>query len=227
MRVAPASDSSIIVYLGDEISAETHRRVLRLFRMFADLHDLRIRNLHPAYTSLLIDFDPLTMGMEELQPVLDAFENARMTVAPPPPRTVEIPVCYDAEFALDLAAVAAFTHLTADEVVKRHAAASYTVFFLGFTPGFGYLGGLPDELQVPRLASPRKRVAAGSVGIAGEQTGVYPSDSPGGWQLIGKTPLRMFDAKAPSPSLLEPGDRVRFVPVARAEFDRIGKEQSR
>jgi len=225
MRVAQASESSVIVYLGEGISVEANGRVLRLFHALAALGDARIRNLHPAYHSLLIDFDPLQLSFEEFPQLLDGCYCEAEAAASEPTRLVKIPVCYHADFAADLHVIAAHAGLAPEEAVRRHAAAEYSVYFLGFAPGFAYLGGLPPELRVPRLASPRKFVAAGSVGIAGAQTGIYPNDSPGGWQLIGRTPLSMFDSAAASPSRLQPGDRVRFVAIGRAEFDRIAREQ--
>ena len=139
---------------------------------------------------------------------------------------IEIPVCYDAEFALDLEAVAQHTTLSAVEVVRRHASAEYRVACVGFTPGFPYLSGLPAELATPRHATPRAQVAAGSVAIGGEQTGVYPITSPGGWKIIGRTPLRLFDIRRSEPALLAAGDRVRLRQVDREEFGRLQAEQS-
>ena len=140
---------------------------------------------------------------------------------PAPSRVVEIPVCYGGEFGEDLSFVAARAGLSVDDVIARHAAASYRVAMLGFSPGFPFLLGLPPELACARRDTPRRAVAAGSVGIAGGQTGVYPVESPGGWQLIGRTPLALFDAQGDPPALLQPGDGVRFVAIAEAEFERM------
>ena len=134
-------------------------------------------------------------------------------------RTVDIPVCYGGAFGPDLESVAELHGIPADEVVRMHSAATYTVYFLGFVPGFGYLGGLPDALRTPRLSSPRTRVPAGSVGIAGSQAGVYPFSTPGGWRLLGTTPLRMFQKDREGMSLLAIGDEVRFRPISAAEFE--------
>ena len=127
---------------------------------------------------------------------------------------IVIPVCYDAVFGPDLSDVATHGGIPIEEVIRLHSAAIYTVYFLGFSPGFGYLGGLPKPLHMPRLATPRVRVAAGSVGIAGEQSAVYPGETAGGWRIIGRTPLKMFNATSDQPSRLQPGDRVRFAPVS-------------
>jgi KipI family sensor histidine kinase inhibitor len=225
MRTIPASDSALFISFGETISLDSHLQVMSLFYAVQQLRDARIRNLHPACASLLIDFDPLCTthaDVEELVRNLISSPVAR--VAPENPH-VEIPVCYDAEFAPDLSTVAQYSGLSEKEVVAKHAAGDYFVYFLGFSPGFAYLGGVPEDLHVPRLATPRKHVSAGSVGLAGGQTGVYPNDSPGGWQLIGRTPMRMFDPSAASPSRLQPQDRVRFRRIDRSEFDLLATQQ--
>jgi KipI family sensor histidine kinase inhibitor len=225
MRIAPASDSALFIGFGDSISLETHRRVISLLRAVERLRNPYIRNLHPGYTSLVIDFDPLQLTHEQveslvgpliLEPLPSDLENNC---------AVEIPVCYDREFAPDLATVAQFASLTEEQVIATHSSGDYFVCFLGFSPGFAYLGGLAGQLHVPRLVTPRKQVNSGSVGIAGVQTGIYPNDSPGGWQLIGRTPLRMFDASAELPSRLQPGDRVRFRRIDQSEFARLARQQ--
>src|ERR1051325_922508 len=202
MRITPASDSSLYVGFGDVISLEAHHQVLSAFRALKALHDPRIRNLHPAYTSLLIDFDPLNLTHEELAGIIGPLVSdvaARYAKS----RQIEIPVCYENEFAPDLANVAKRLCLTEEQVITLHSTGAYFVYFLGFAPGFVYLGGLVPQLHVPRLVTPRKHVAAGSIGLAGAQTGIYPNDSPGGWQLIGRTPLQMFDAAAHSPTFAQ------------------------
>ena len=171
-----------------------------------------ILNLHPAFTSVLVDLDPRRLTQEDVE-VLIEERLARLEGLPPSePRIIEIPVKYGGESGPDLIEVARITGLTPARVVERHAAAEYRVYFLGFSPGFPYLGGMPQELAVPRLATPRKRVPRGSVAIGGEQTGIYPLDSPGGWRIIGHTDLTLFDAAADPPALLRSGDSVRFVP---------------
>lgn len=219
MRIIPASDSSLLVEFGTAIAPEFHERVLALFRALSAENDARIRNLHPAYASLLIDFDPLLLKHDELIVRLNELIESAPTAQQTQARTVTIPVCYDSEFGPDLSDVAAHNGISVDEVVRLHTSSTYLVYFLGFSPGFAYLGGLDAKLRTPRLATPRKYVAAGSVGIAGEQTGVYPIDSAGGWRLIGRTSLRMFDPDAEQPSLLQPGDHVRFRAISRAEFE--------
>jgi len=225
MRIKPASDSALFVSFADVISPEAHRCVISLFNAIQRLRDPRIRNLHPAYSSLLIDFDPLRLTHNELEKILAPFliesDPPNLEAAP----QVEIPVCYEPEFAPDLAAVSEHSRLTEEQVIAMHSGGDYFVYFMGFSPGFAYLGGLPNQLHVPRLVTPRKHVHAGSVGLAGAQAGIYPNDSPGGWQLIGRTPRRMFDPRANPPSRLQPGDRVRFRRIDRDEFDCIHREQ--
>lgn len=224
MRITPASDSSLYIGFGDVISLEAHHQVVSAFRALESLHDPRIRNLHPAYASLLIDFDPLSLTHEELESIIGPLVSDVAASSYAKSRQIEIPVCYENEFAPDLSSVAKNLSFTEEEVITLHSTGEYFVYFLGFAPGFAYLGGLVPQLQVPRLATPRKLVAAGSVGLAGAQTGIYPNDSPGGWQLIGRTPLQMFDA-AHSPSLAQLGDQIRFRPIDRSEFDRLCEER--
>ena len=231
MRVEAASDSSLFISFADSISLETHRRVVALFHAVEGLRDRcpGIRNLHPAYSSLLIDFDPLQLTHEQLESLVAPLivESSFLPSNLGGSSLIEIPVCYDREFAPDLATVAQHSLLTAEQVIATHADGDYFVYFLGFSPGFAYLGGLASPLHVPRLVTPRKQVEAGSVGIGGAQTGIYPNASPGGWQLIGRTPLRMFDAATEPPSLLQPGDGVRFRRIDRGEFYRLAGQQQR
>jgi inhibitor of KinA len=226
MKIIAASDTSLLVEFGNTASRQMHVRVINLFRALLGEGDPRIRNLHPGYASLLIDFDVLRLSHERLAAHVRQLIEADTGVEHPRSRTVEIPVCYDAEFGTDLGDVAAHNKIAIDEVIRLHTSATYLVYFLGFSPGFAYMGGLPETLRTPRLATPRTRVAAGSVGIAGEQTGVYPIDSPGGWRLIGRTPELMFNASADQPTRLQPGDLVRFTEISRATFEQLSSQKS-
>ncbi len=224
MRIEIASDMSLLVRFGESASEESFAAVTGLFRRLRALNDQRIRNIHPAYATVLIDFDPLRMSHVELGAMVD--ELVRLGVgADVPARLVRIPVCYGGEFGPDLPFVAEHARLSVEQIVRVHSSASYVVHFLGFSPGFGYLDGLPEQLRCSRLESPRKHVAAGSVGIAGAQTGVYPVDSPGGWRLIGRTPVRMFDPIAESPTRFEPGDKVQFVAIDRVTFEKLERKE--
>jgi inhibitor of KinA len=218
VRFELSSDQSLLVYFGHEITLQAHERVRRLLR----LHELEpiagIRNLHPAYCSLLVKFDALKLRHAELEVILKKYLDRLEEVSLPEPRQVEIPVCYGGEYGPDLSDVAAMHGMTTAQAIELHRSASYLVYFLGFVPGFAYLGGLPEALVTPRLATPRRRVPAGSVGIAGSQTGVYPFATPGGWRLLGRTPMAMFRTDREALSLLSIGDRVRFTPISRDQF---------
>jgi KipI family sensor histidine kinase inhibitor len=208
MRVEYASDRSLLVVFGDRISLAAHGDVLRLS---APLRGVRgVTNVHPAYASILVDFDPRVTRHAEIERAAADLFAAALETPLPAARTVEIPVTYGGEFGPDLEAVAQMTGHTSEDVIAIHASAEYLVYFLGFSPGFPYLGGLPESIAAPRLETPRRRVPAGSVAIGGRQTGVYPMASPGGWRIIGRTSLRLFDAAADPPTLLRMGDRVRF-----------------
>ena len=216
MTIRPASDRSLLLSFGDEISFDAHLAVARLTRCLLGVRG--ILNLHPAYTSVLVDFDPRLRSHAQVEALVRASLAAHADEAPPEPRRVEIPVCYGGESGPDLGDVARHTGLTEERVVELHAAAEYLVYFVGFATCFPYLGGLPPELATPRLAAPRKQVPAGSVAIGGPQAGIYPLASPGGWRLIGRTHLKLFDPSASPPPLLRMGDRVRFVPVREARL---------
>jgi len=180
-----------------------------------------VRNIHPAYASLLVNFDPRVRTLAEVEAEL---RELLATVNPPEPtssRRVELPTCYGGEFGPDLDEVARLAGMTPGEAAARHAGTEYLVHFLGFSPGFPYLGGPPEALGVARLPSPRTHVPAGSVAIAGGQAGVYPLASPGGWRLLGRTPVRLFDAARAEPALLALGDSVRFVPIAAERYAEI------
>jgi KipI family sensor histidine kinase inhibitor len=214
VTIRPASDRSLLLSFGDEISFDVHLAVARLTRSLQGIRG--ILNLHPAYTSLLVDFDPRLRSHAEMEELLLERIASHQHEAPPEPRHLEIPVRYGGEFGPDLGDVALYTGLTEQRVVELHAAAEYLVCFVGFSTCFPYLGGLPPELATPRLPAPRKHVPVGSVAIGGPQAGIYPLASPGGWRLIGRTQLTLFDPSASPPPLLRMGDRVRFIPIREA-----------
>jgi inhibitor of KinA len=209
MRTIVASDRSLLLVLDDRISLAAHRDVLRLTPLLRSVSG--VTNVHPAYASILIDFDPLATRHSAVERAAAELFAQAVAAPLPEPRLVEIPVAYGGEYGPDLEAVAAFAGHTPDEVVAIHSSAEYLVYFLGFSPGFPYLGGMPESIAAPRLETPRRRVPAGSVAIGGRQTGVYPMASPGGWRIIGRTPLRLFEPAADPPVLLQMGDHVRFV----------------
>jgi inhibitor of KinA len=225
-RLSALGEQGLVVELGDRIDPAVNARVRRLARAVRSRLAGEALEVVPSYRSLLVVFDPLRVTRARLELGVRALLDAPDDHPDEPPgRLVEIPVCYGGEHGPDLAAVAAGAGLAVEEAVALHASAEYLVHMLGFSPGFPYLGGLPTRLATPRLPSPRVRVPAGSVGIAGDQTGIYPVASPGGWRLVGRTPRRLFDPAAAAPFLLAAGDRVRFVPVGEAEYRAMGREE--
>jgi inhibitor of KinA len=215
VTVRPASDRSLLISFGDEISLDAHTTVVRLTRCLQGVCG-GILNLHPAYTSVLVDFDPRLRSYAEVEALVREHLASHGDAPQPEPRHIEIPVRYGGEFGPDLGDVARHAGLPEKRVIELHAAAEYLVYFVGFATCFPYLGGLPPELATPRLAAPRKLVPEGSVAIGGAQAGIYPLASPGGWRLIGRTQLKLFDHSASPPPLLRMGDRIRFVPVPKA-----------
>jgi KipI family sensor histidine kinase inhibitor len=222
-RFERASDQSLLIYFGQQITRKANERVRRLLRLLELQPVAGVRNLHPAYCSVLVKFDALRWRHEKLEEELRKYLERLEEVSLPEPRLVEIPVCYGGEYGPDLNEVAALHGMTPEQVIDLHTSTTYLVYFLGFTPGFAYLGELPKELVTPRLAAPRKKVPAGSVGIAGNQTGVYPFETPGGWRLLGRTPVAMFRTDRGELSLLSIGDHVRFVPVSRERFAELSR----
>ena len=223
-----ASDQSLLIYFDqqekegrapqNQITLQANEKVRKLLRLLQLEPVAGVRNLHPAYCSLLVKFDALRLRHEQLEAILRQYLARLEEVKLAEPRHVEIPVCYGGECGPDLAEVCVIHGMTAAQTIELHASVEYLVYFLGFVPGFAYLGELPEELVTPRLATPRKKLPAGSVGIAGNQTGVYPFATPGGWRLIGRTPVKIFRADREGLSLLSIGDRVRFTPISRERF---------
>ena len=222
MRIEPLGDSALIIRVVEEFHPENS-----LDAVLRAVHELEraalpgVIELAPAYATVGVFFDPARTGIE---PLRTAIEDALRKMEPARSgagtgSTVEVPVCYENQFAPDLREVAWHAKLSVEEVIQRHSSATYRVSCVGFTPGFPYLSGLPAELATPRRDSPRKRIPPGSVGIGGTQTGIYPSISPGGWNIIGRTPLRLFDVKREPAALFHAGDRVRFRRISREEFE--------
>ena len=237
MEIVPLGDSALMVRVRERFEDapdQTLTEVLRTFRRLQDAAIPGVVELAPAYTTVAVFFDPITVAnaAPKLDQALDwLIERVREVVAAgakrgrrvrstrSDARSIEIPVCYDPEFALDLDHVASQAKLTPTKVVELHSRAEYRVSCIGFVPGFPFLAGLPKELATPRRATPRKEIPAGSVGIGGAQTGIYPLRSPGGWNLIGRTPLHLFDPGKTPPAFLRAGDRVRFRAITRQEFE--------
>jgi KipI family sensor histidine kinase inhibitor len=216
VRFLSAGDRALVVEFGDRVDQALSEGVLRLDAMIRSSAPARIVETVPTFRSLAIYYDPLVTSRGELQraiaPLLDLGDDPRASA-----RLWRVPVCYEGEFAPDLAEVARLTGLTPNEIVALHSGTRFHVYMLGFLPGFPYLGDLPPQLALPRRADPRLRVPAGSISIATTLTAIYPYESPGGWHLIGATPIRMFDPEQPKPALFAPGDAVKFQPIdARA-----------
>lgn len=220
-RIQEASDHSFMVFFGEGISRLHHRNVVRLFRLLQLQPNRATRNLHPAYSSVLISFDPLLTHPNDFRAYVHELVEQLETVELFPPQVIEVPVCYDRSLGPDLEFVARHNGLTIEDVVRYHCSVEYLVYFIGFSPGFPYLGELPKELYSPRLSTPRVRVPAGSVAIGGSQTGIYSVSSPGGWRVVGRTPMKLFDLNLDTPSALEMGDLVRFKPIALPEYHEI------
>jgi KipI family sensor histidine kinase inhibitor len=209
---SPLGERSLLAQLPSRIAQSTHRKIRAL--QLALEGEQGIIELVPCYSELKIDFNPVDISCEELQKRVESIKLSSVKV--PDPRLVDVPVCYNGK---DLKRVAEHNGISEEEVIRCHAESTCLVYMLGFSPGFAYLGGLDQKLATPRLETPRVSVPAGSVGIAGSQTGIYPVESPGGWNIIGQTPLNLFNPTEENPFLFEPGDYVRFIPVTEEEFD--------
>jgi inhibitor of KinA len=214
----PASDQSLLIYFGQEITPAAHQRVRKMLHRLERDPIPGVRNLNPAYCSILVTFDALKLNHANLQEILQCYLDALDEVDLSEARELQIPTCYGGEYGPDLNEVAALRGLTTAQAIELHASVTYVVYFLGFVPGFAYLGELPEALATPRLDAPRRTTPAGSVGIAGKQTGVYPFATPGGWRLIGRTPIAMFRPDRKEMNFLSIGDRVRFIPISPARF---------
>jgi inhibitor of KinA len=210
-RFVPVGDAAVLIELGHQIDAATNRRVQTIDAWLRRRRPEGIVELVPAYASLLVHYDPLVLSLAEVRQWADEQISNAKEISTARPRRIQVPVRYGGVDGPDLEAVAALHNLTAEAVARIHAGRDYTVYMMGFTPGFAYLGSLDPSIAVPRLQSPRTQVPAGSVGITGLQTGIYPIQSPGGWQLIGRTSMQMFDVQADEPFAIAPGDTVRFV----------------
>jgi inhibitor of KinA len=223
MHFSPLGDQAVTITLGYSIDEATHRRVGAVVARLDRDRPAGMIDVVPAFASVTVHYDPAAVGgdapVERLVARLTDLLTNLGDEALPAPRVVEVPVCYGEDLGPDLHDVAARHGMTEDEVVRVHTAGDYLVYMVGFMPGFAYLGGLSDRIATPRRSSPRKAVPAGAVGIGGQQTGVYPMVSPGGWNLIGRTPVAIFDIARPRPALMMTGDRVRFRPITRDEFD--------
>ena len=213
IRILTAGDSSILVEFGRIISPEINRKITATVQLMKMQHIEGVVDIIPAFCSLLINYDPRVISYEEITERMQHLLKMDAKMDEGKKKVYEIPVCYGGEYGPDIANIAAHAGLSEEEVIKIHSSRDYLIYMLGFLPGFCYLGGLDERIHTPRLANPRIKISAGSVGIGGSQTGIYPLDSPGGWQLMGMTPVKTYDPDREVPILLEAGDYIRFIPI--------------
>jgi len=211
-------DRSLLVELGETIAPDVNRRVQELMLQLQQARLPGVREFAPGYRSLLVVFDPLTLSPSELKARITEVAGRTGSAGLPQAKLLTVPVFYGGEYGPDLEGVAGHLGISTDEVIRLHTETMYRVYMIGFTPGYPYMGELPAALAVPRRSTPRTRVPKGSVGIAQRQTGIYSVESPGGWQIIGWTPIELFDPTRQLPSLLEMGDRVKFEAVRQVEI---------
>lgn len=220
--ISPVGDCAISIDFGQVIDPKINRHIRQTIERIQALQLDGIIELVPTYCALLVQYDAMLYSYADMCHIIEPIfsesitdnDNEKVTV-------IEIPTVYGGEFGPDLGFVASHNNLSEEEVIAIHSGTDYLVYMLGFIPGFTYLGGMDPSIATPRLSSPRTLIPAGSVGIAGEQTGTYPSDSPGGWQIIGRTPVTMYDMSKEQAALLSAGDYVRYVPIDEAEYNRI------
>lgn len=220
-----AGDCGLLVEFGTGIDPSVNARVRSMAAAMETRQPDGVTEIIPTYRSLSLTYDPLLTTPEKICREIEALQSDLGTIPLPKPRVVEIPVCYDKDFGPDMDNVQENSGLTRDEVVLIHSIPVYLIYMVGFTPGFPFLGGLDRRLYTPRLKTPRLSVPRGSVGIANNQTGMYPVTSPGGWQIIGRTPINLFKPYEENPFLYRAGDKIKFIPIPRDKFDVIAREE--
>ena len=221
IKILTAGDASLLIEFGEEISPEINAKITVTVQLMKEQHIEGVVDIIPAFCSLLINYDPRVLSYDDISKRMKRLLKMDIKAGESRRRVFEIPVCYGGQYGPDLANIAEHAGLTEEEVIKIHSSRDYLIYMLGFLPGFCYLGGLDERIHTPRLANPRLKINAGSVGIGGSQTGIYPLDSPGGWQLMGMTPVKTYDPDREVPILLSAGDYIRFIPVDEEEYLRI------
>jgi KipI family sensor histidine kinase inhibitor len=224
LKIVSAGDSALVAEFEERIDPAVNARVVSLAAALDRAHIVGIRDVVPTYRSVTVYFDPQCADRDALVSHIKELSMRSVGGTDVESRAHRVPVCYGGDLGPDLEAVARFAGLSVAGVVLAHTGRTYRVFMLGFLPGFAYMGPVDDRIAAPRQTHPRTRVPGGSVGVAGVQTGIYPCETPGGWQIVGRTPLRTFDATRAEPALLRPGDTVQFHAVVRSEFDRLAAE---
>jgi len=220
----PMGDSAIQITFGDKIKPEINSLVTEFFQLIKTQKIEGIIDMIPAFSTLLINYDPRIIFYKDLEKKLTQLTNFDVAISSLNSRIFEIPVLYGDDYGTDLENVAQLAGITQEEVINIHSGTDYLIYMLGFLPGFPYLGGLDERIHTPRLATPRIKIRSGSVGIGGQQTGIYPLESPGGWQLIGRTPIKTYDATSSIPILFNAGDYIRFVPITKSQYKQIEDE---
>lgn len=210
-RLLPAGDSGILIEWAEKISDAANDQVHAFAQALRDHNSAAITDLIPAYSSLLVCFESRQVSRDKILTLINDLLRMTLQTGTPASRLVEIPTSYGGAYGPDLEFISSHNGLSERQVIELHMSVTYRVYMLGFIPGFAYLGSVPEQIAAPRLETPRTRVPSGSIGIAGRQTGIYPLESPGGWRLIGHTDIQLFDPAQDPPTLLRPGDRVRFV----------------
>ncbi|MCL2054001.1 MAG: 5-oxoprolinase subunit PxpB [Oscillospiraceae bacterium] len=220
-KISAVGDCAVLVELGSEISPEINARVISLVQLIKEQPIEGAADTIPTFCSLLVNYDPRVISYEKICRRLSDLARLDTRTDEKSAKVFQIPVCYSGDYAPDIEYIAERAGLSVQEVIKIHSGRDYLIYMLGFMPGFPYLGGLDERIHTPRLEVPRVQIRAGSVGIGGTQTGIYPLDSPGGWQLLGMTPLKTYDPTREKPILFEAGDYIRFVPIEKSEFEEI------
>ena len=219
-KILPASDRTILIQFGNKISEDKHKDVLHYSQVLAEWSDSLINNISPGYCSILIRLQDNVSMNQSISLIRKIFNNdTQINISPS--RTVNIPVCYDGEFSPDMKRVMEHTGYSRDEIIARHVSGSYLVYFIGFTPGFPYMGGMDTSLETPRQKTPRTIVPAGSVAIGGKQTGINPIESPGGWNIIGKTYLPLFNLNDINSNPIKMGNKIQFHAISKKKFDNM------
>ncbi len=221
IQILTEGDSSLLIVFGNEVSPDINRRISATVQLLKNQHIEGIVDLIPSYCALLINYNPQVIRYAEIRRRVEKILSMDAMAGESARKVVEIPVCYGGEYGPDLQTIADHAGLTAEEVIEIHTSRDYLIYMLGFLPGFCYLGGLDERIHTPRLANPRIRIREGSVGIGGSATGIYPMDSPGGWQLMGMTPVKTYDPSKEVPILLNAGEYIRFIRIDEAEYQRI------
>jgi len=216
-----AGDRALVVEFGDKIEEQVNSKIRSLTVAIQQEGIIGINETIPTYRSLMVIYDPMIMELDELISVIKSIIVKMHELELPGAKVIEIPTLYGGEYGPDIKFVADHNKILIDEVIKIHTDREYLIYMIGFTPGFPYLGGMSDKIEAPRLQKPRTKIPVGSVGIAGKQTGIYPVESPGGWQLIGRTPVKLYDPCRKDPVLLNAGDYIKFISIDENEYKNI------